>query len=77
MNSAYMHTLAPNVPAEFYYDMDIRIAWTCDALLLLPGWQQSNGTLREQEFFVERKYPIFSYPSELDMLLTWYREEKP
>lgn len=71
MNSAYFDDLAPNVPATFYHDMDIRIAWTCDGLLLLPGWEESRGALGEYSFFTQGNKPVFYWPNDLGIILKW------
>jgi len=69
MNTVYFDDLEPK---EFFLDMDIRIAWTCDALLLLPGWEQSEGATREYHFFARANKPIFYWPNEQELLLKWY-----
>ena len=45
-NSAHMDGAAP---AESFYEGDLEIIRRCqpDAFVLTPGWQQSNGTIRE------------------------------
>lgn len=75
MNSAYMDTLAPDVPTSFYYAMDEEILSRCDAILVLPGWGKSKGATAEVSYCLEHKMPIFLYPDEQDRLLNWQREE--
>lgn len=74
MNSAYMDKLSPNTPVLFYYAMDEEILSRCDAVLVLPGWENSEGTLAEIEYCKLHHVPYF-YGRE--GLLNWYREEKP
>ena len=56
----------------------------CDAMLLVPGWENSEGTLGEIEFCKERGIPYFETVSELEKWLIWgawtwkeYEEEDP
>jgi len=72
MNSAYFDDLAPDVPAAFFYNMDIVILAKCDVMLLLPGWEQSEGATNEYHYFARANKPIFYWPNEQELLLKWY-----
>ena len=57
LNSAHQTGIAP--PA-FYLGLDLQVLRRCcDALLLLPGWQYSSGTLGEIELARELNRPVF------------------
>jgi len=72
MNSAYFDDLAPDVPTEFYYEMDLRIAEACNAVIILPKFHYSEGAIREYHYFARNNKPIFYWPDECDLLLKWY-----
>jgi len=72
MNSAYFDDLAPDVPVEFFYNMDLRIAEVCTAVFMLPNWEQSKGATEEYHFFARSNKPVFYWPNEQELLLKWY-----
>lgn len=49
LNSAHFEQDCPEVPVEHWYEQDLRFLGSCDAVYLLPGWQDSKGTLAELE----------------------------
>ncbi len=49
LNSAHFEKDCPEIPVEFWQEMDIGFLGTCDAVFLLPGWEGSKGTARELE----------------------------
>ena len=48
---------------EDYLKGDLKILARCDAVLIIPGWRESAGTLKEGEFAFKRKIPIYFYPN--------------
>lgn len=44
-----------------YLKEDFRIIRGCDAVVLLPNWQHSNGSKAEIDFASKRGIPVFSY----------------
>lgn len=50
------------VEAWRWLDGDFEIIARCDAVVVLPNWEQSEGTKGEIEFAEERKIPITYYP---------------
>lgn len=75
LNSGYFEQWAPDVPPDFYYDMDLRIAQACDAIFLLKGYHHSKGAQREYMYFKLKGKSIFTYKDGLDKLLSWHRGE--
>jgi hypothetical protein len=46
-NSAgFEHT---EIPAAFWYEGDIALMLRCDAVLMIPGWEQSRGACLERD----------------------------
>ncbi len=81
LHSAHFEVITPDVPATFWYALDLRFLPLCDGMLLLPGWYESNGARRELEAMaraddergVERR-PHFHFPREAPAILTWAKE---
>jgi Domain of unknown function (DUF4406) len=71
MNSAHFDA---NAPKEFFMHMDLAIAKCCDAILLLPGWEKSEGSAKEAEWFTDHHKRMFEYPSDWERLLLWNQE---
>ena len=59
MNSAHMELLAPDVDPSFWLEMDLMFLEHCDAVLLLPNWRASKGTVAEVQAAREKGLPIF------------------
>jgi hypothetical protein len=75
LNSIFFERWLPEVPVEFYYDMDICIAEGCDAALMVGTWDLSKGAVKEYHYFARANKPIFYWPNELDKLLSWHKGE--
>ena len=56
LNSQFMGGLADD---DYWIEGDLQILKHCNAVLLLPNWDTSRGTLREKEFAKARGIPIF------------------
>ena len=48
LNSAHFECIIEQ-PTEFWYEMDLRLLDACDAILMVEGWQNSNGARAELE----------------------------
>ncbi len=55
LNSALMDGLAPE---EVFLRGDLEFLQYADILVVIPGWEQSTGTLGEMEFAKARGIPI-------------------
>lgn len=64
-------------PEQFYYELDMAfLERACDALLAIPGWENSPGARREVAYARERGIPVF-YPvscEDLDEVERWANE---
>jgi hypothetical protein len=61
LNSAHFEAIVPAVPVDFWYGMDLAFMPMCDALLVLPGYETSRGTLAEMEEWRQTGKPIFHW----------------
>jgi hypothetical protein len=73
LNSAHMEVMAPNTNHDFWMAIDFRILAVCDGLLLLPGWQSSQGSKQELEEAKRLGLPVFGSVS--DVLWAWVYPE--
>lgn len=63
-------------PEEFYRTMDFEILKrACDAVLAIPGWEQSEGAQKEVDWARENKIPVFFPKSsdDLNEIIAWTR----
>ena len=76
LNSAHMEVIAPEVKPDFWYRTDMQILEHASALLLLPGWEESQGAQAERQFIlIKHKVPIFypdANPAALDEIVYWW-----
>lgn len=61
LNSAHFEAIVPDVGVGFWYELDEELLKRADAILILPGWHNSSGTLREMRFAEELFRPAFYY----------------
>jgi hypothetical protein len=52
----------------FWIETSIEPLSRCDAMFLVPSWQQSSGARRELQFARERGIPVFE---DLETLTNW------
>ena len=63
------------VPREVFLAGDLELLRRCDAVLVLPGWEQSQGTQGEIREAERIGLPLFYWPDDLCRLEEWLREE--
>lgn len=51
--------LFSSVPEESFIDGDIEILKRCDAVVLVPEWEESTGTLSEIEVAIANGIPVY------------------
>jgi len=58
-NTSFFDRLFPHIPLEAYLEGCFTILGRADAILLIPGWQTSQGAKAEYDFAKRLKIPIF------------------
>lgn len=58
-------------PYQWWIEVTAAELLTCDAVLLMLGWEASNGSRGERKLALERGIPVFE---SLDSLKAWLRE---
>lgn len=53
---------------KYWYAATLEMANRCDYMVMVPGWEQSTGSKRERDRFIEMGRPVFTSP---EALLTW------
>jgi hypothetical protein len=71
-HSAHFEVVAPEVPPSFWYELDIYFMGFCDAILMLPGWQESTGSCKERQIMMGAGKPVFY---DIVEAVDWAREE--
>ena len=64
-HSAHFEVIAPDIPPAYWYELDLHFMYHCDALLMLPGWEQSRGAVIERDEAYARNTPVFYSIGEL------------
>lgn len=59
--------------AEMYYKGDLEMLRRCDAIFMLPSWEDSTGSHKERDFARLQGIPIFYV---MERLMSWIREDE-
>lgn len=54
----------PGAP-QYWYRATLAMAKACDVLVTVPGWEKSRGSVKEVEWFTQRKRQVFHSADEL------------
>lgn len=68
-NTAYFGGAAED---EIWLDGDLELITRCDAVVLVPGWEKSIGTINEVLHAIQRDVPVFEYSFNLSNWLVNY-----
>jgi hypothetical protein len=49
----------PEIPAVSFIEGDLEIIARCDAILMLPGWERSEGSRMEYSRATELRMPVY------------------
>lgn len=63
MNTAFFEQHV-ELPDEVYLKGDFEILARCDAILMIPGWEGSDGSVAELAFAKEQGIPIYYYETD-------------
>ncbi len=69
LNTAHFEHFCPDVPHAAWLEADLQMLESCDAILMLPGWEQSKGALMERDRAYELRLGV--YESKLDLELAF------
>lgn len=61
------HDEEPGLPWEHYLRKDIRLLMDCDAVALLPGWENSRGARLERDIALALSMPCLHVHAWLDL----------
>ena len=61
MNTALMEETSKFDNSDFYMG-DLEILLRCDAIVMLPDWEESSGAIGENSFALGEGIPIYEYP---------------
>ena len=64
-HSMYQEFYGFSVPESFWLEATASLLDRCDAVLLVPGWQESDGTLAERKRAKAQGIPVFETVVEL------------
>jgi len=64
-NSAHLDN--DQMTNEDWVKRDLNIVAVCDAMVMVPGWEKSKGSVREQQFADDNKIPVYEYPEVPDL----------
>jgi len=59
LNSAHFEVIALEADTAFWYEMDLRFLEVADAMLMLDGWEASDGAQRERGAARARRIPVY------------------
>lgn len=57
-----------------FFRGDIEMLKRCDAIVLVPGFEKSVGTMREYTFATLQAIPVFKWESDQIKILEWLKE---
>jgi hypothetical protein len=58
LNTAHFDAIAPDVPKYFWREMNLNVLHRCDALLLVPAWENDEATQRDVHYAEEWGIPV-------------------
>lgn len=74
LNTMFMDD--PSIPSETFYKGDeALIRRCCDAMVMLPGWEYSKGSMSERQLAFNLHLPVF-YHDEIDQMWDWLAQQE-
>ncbi len=61
----------PDVQESFYKEMDLKFVKFCDAILMVEGWEKSEGSKAEQAEAARLGKPVLMWTDTDASLLAW------
>ena len=59
LNTNHFEVKCPGIPTEAYLITDLRLLAVCDIIYLLPGWEESSGSVGERDLMERLERPIY------------------
>jgi len=59
LNTNHFEVKCPDIPTEAYLVTDLRLLAICDIIYMLPGWQDSKGSIGERDLMERLQRPIY------------------
>ncbi len=66
LNTTHFEHFCPDVPHAAWLEADLRMLEGCDAILMLPGWEQSKGAVMERDRAYELRLGVYEWASDLE-----------
>lgn len=57
--------------AQFWLDGTMALLRRCDAIVMVPGWERSQGSCHEYADARDRDVPVFEWPEDAAKLAAW------
>lgn len=64
-NTGHLDLAAPDLDDQFWLDATMETLRRCDAVVLVPGWQRSSGTLAEIDEATRLGMPVYKCVEQL------------
>ena len=73
LNSAHFESFAPDVPPDYWLNMDLQLLQFADAVLLLPNWRLSSGAKAEKDFALNHGIAVYTHTMYDSLVDLWKR----
>lgn len=62
LNTAHFEVEAPDISYDDYISGDLSMIARCDAMVMVPGWQDSKGAVIEKDYAASLGIPVYEAP---------------
>ena len=73
-NTALLDGTLGEDDSHIWIEGDLVMLERCDCIVMIPGWERSEGARAEKEFAEDAKIPVFHWPMDKDELCM-FRDE--
>ncbi len=76
-HTSFHHEKGSTAPEEFYYELDLEfLKRATDAVLAMPGWENSKGAKREVELALDKGLKVFypKSPADIEEIIAWAKQ---
>jgi hypothetical protein len=75
MNTAHFEVDTQKVTHEDWLQGDLEMLLRCDAIIMLPDWEESAGAKIELNCAEQYKIPVYYWPDHPE--ISWFEQNKP